>query len=256
MHINNLKVGLLFLFFITLSRCGSCGGSLDPSARQHEPLNSSDLDSHRTPIGTKTLFQASEQIANNLTAAQNLQNKYQSLKNQVSTHPGNNQDPAFAGIQGMKDALRSQPAASGDLNKFKRWAQAGEWKNFHTYHYDWWMFPIDRSSSGQGMRYTVYQDDIQQLKADSAWLKDYRLGAVLLMQSWGWDVANRKMYTALSPDQKWQNWDVRLGKLGHSLILFEQWDLYAGVEAYVQYLTQSGVKLDKWVLKYFPTYRS
>ncbi len=256
MHINNLKVVLFFLIFMALSRCGSCGVSLGPSARQHEPLNSSGSDSSPAPTDNKTLFQASQQVANNLSAAQNLQNKYQPLKNQIGTHLGNNQDPTFAGIEDMKEALRSQPASYGDLTKFKRWAQAGEWKEFHHAHYDWWMFPLDRSSSGQGMRYTVYQNDIQQLKADPAWLKDYRLGAVLLMQSWGWDVANRKMYTALAPDQKWQNWDVRLGKLAHSLILFEQWDLYAGVEAYVQYLTQSGVKLDQWVLEYFPTYRS
>src|SRR5690606_19379020 len=144
----------------------------------------------------------------------------------------------------------------GDLTKFKNWAQTGEWRNFHNYHYDWWMFPIDRASSGRGMQYTVYQHDIQQLKADPAWLQDYRLGAILEMQAWGWDVANKKMYPALALDQKWQYWDVRLGKLGHSLILFEQWDLYASVEAYVQHLTKSGVKLTDWVLKYFPTYCS
>lgn len=251
-----LKIGLLFLLFIILSRCEFCGGSLDPSAGQHELLSSSDPDSQVKPKSLNLLFQANQQVANKLTAAQDLQNKYQTLKTQVRVTPGNNQDPTFAGIQGMKDALRNQSSAGhGDVNKFKKWAQAGEWKQFHATHYDWWMFPLDRSS-GYGFKYSVYQDDIQQLRADPAWLKDYRLGAILLMQSWGWDVANKKMYTALAPDQKWQNWGVRLGKLGHSLILFEQWDLYAGVEAYVQYLTKSGVNLDNWVLKYFPTYRS
>ena len=46
------------------------------------------------------------------------------------------------------------------------------------------MFPIDRSSN-QGLKYTVFKDDIQQLKSDIDWLKEYRLGAILLMQSWG-----------------------------------------------------------------------
>lgn len=249
------KIGLLLLLCAIFSRCGSCAESLPSSTGQgNQSFDSSESGSHVDPTDAKALFQASQQFANNLTAAQNFQNKYLFLKNQIGVYPGSNQDPAFAGIEGMEDALRNRPASCGDLTKFKSWAQVGEWKKFHDYHYDWWMFPIDRSSSGQGMQYTVYQNDIQQLKSNLAWLKDYRLGAVLLIQSWGWDVANKKMYTALDPHQKWKNWDVRLGKLGHSLILFEQWDLCAGVEAYVQYLTQSGVKLDSWVLKYFPAY--
>jgi hypothetical protein len=95
---------------------------------------------------------------------------------------GSNRDTASVGLQKIKDELRNQPANHGDLTKFKECTQAGEWCNFRSYHYDWWMFAIDRGSSGYRIRYIVYQNDIQQLKADPAWLQYYWLGAILLIQ--------------------------------------------------------------------------
>jgi len=72
------------------------------------------------------------------------------------------------------------------------------------------------------------------------------------MQAWGWDVKNCQCYSNPSQGQKWNNWDVRLGKMANSLILFEQWDLYASLEAYVKFLRNESISLQDWVLKYFP----
>lgn len=203
---------------------------------------------------TTTTLSQSLDLATNLQAAASLEASYQTLAQKFPGNPETNNDPSFVGMQGMKEALRNKPGNShGNLKKFIAWAEARAWEQFEPnhHHYDWWMFPIDRASQGQGLRYTVYQQDIAALKGDTAWLKDYRLGAILLLQSWGWDVANGQYYPNPAPGQQWRDWDVRLGKLANSLILFGQWDLYASLKGYVVALTKQGIKLQPWVLNYF-----
>jgi hypothetical protein len=245
-------IGLLII--LLLVGCRQCNRISDPS---NEATGKTGQPSPQPSIkSNQALFQESQALAADLSKAKSLQTTYQNLKAQVGIQAGKNAHPTFVGIQGMKDSLRKRNSAGdGDLNKFIAWAQAGDWEQFgpNFHHYDWWMFPIDRSSSGQGWQFTVYHEDIQALKADQAFLKDYRLGAILLIQSWGWDVKNKCSYAHPGQGQKWRNWDVRLGKLAHSLILFEQWDLYDSLEAYVKQLTQSNVQLESWVLSYFPS---
>ncbi len=173
----------------------------------------------------------------------------------LQPQPGRNADPSFVGIQGMKAALRSMPGSGhGNLTKFKAWAAAGQWHQFGPshHHYDWWMFPTDRKTAGQGMKYTVHKQDIEELKKDATWLQDYRAGAILLMQSWGWDVHNQRPYAHPAAAQRWRHHDVRLGKLANSLILFGQQDLYHSLRAYADHLQAQDVTLQAWVLQYFP----
>lgn len=226
-----------------------------PTPQQRPPYEPKRLVHQDTQQANQTILQTSRALASDLATAQTLQARYQSLRDKFSPQPDSNTHATFVGIQGMKDVLRNRPSpGEGDVNKFVAWAQAGAWEQFgpsHN-HYDWWMFPLDRNSAGQGWKYTVYQQDIQALKADQDWLKDYRLGAILLMQSYGWDVKNHQPYTHPAPGQQWRNYGIRLGKLANSLILFEQWDLYASLSAYVECLTKRGIKLQSWVLNYFP----
>ncbi len=117
------------------------------------------------------------------------------------------------------------------------------------------MFPIySRPTHGHGLKYTVYQQDIEELKKDKDWLKEYRLGAILLMQSWGWDVKNKCFYQQPEKGQRWTGYQVRLGKLATSLILFKQWDLYQSLEEMVIYLKDNRgfVKRDYHVKNSFP----
>ena len=41
------------------------------------------------------------------------------------------------------------------LTKFEQWAAQNQWASFHREHYDWWMYPVDRRSDGQGELYHV-----------------------------------------------------------------------------------------------------
>ena len=233
------------LILALLTGCNTCG---------NRPLIENKPAANPDPEVRTFSFQESQDLANELSKAAALQTKYQYLKAKYPSKPGSNRDATFVGIQGLKDALSNHAVAGyGDLNQFIAWAKAGDWQQFGPgfHHYDWWMFPIDRPSAGQGMKYTVYQQDIQALKHDSAFLKNYRLGAILLMQSWGWDIKHQKPYKNPNPGQTWRNHDVRLGKLGHSLILFEQWDLYDSLKHYVVHLKQTGHQLENWVTAYF-----
>ncbi len=151
------------VFVLILGGCDHCRSSskndhpVAPIEREQEiPQETDGSDS----VSAHTILQESQQLAGDLSAATSFQSKYQLLKSQISVQPGNNQDPTFVGIEGVKKALRSLPGlGNGNLEKFVSWAQSGDWKQFGpSYHYyDWWMFPIDRSSQGQGWKYTVYQ---------------------------------------------------------------------------------------------------
>ncbi len=113
------------------------------------------------------------------------------------------------------------------LSQLKALAEAGEWQHLatHTRHphsgFDWWMFPVDRSSASYKGRYAVSADDIKELKKDLQFMKSYRNGVVLVAQSWGWDLEKGISI----PERSWSGYEVRLGKMLSSLRLFGQADL-------------------------------
>ena len=207
-------------------------------------------------------LKASEDLANNLDDARALNDEYKALAASLAKRdkdrklPKKNDDGTFVEVKGMKEALRNkQGDRDGNLTKFKAWAKQGKWRQFskNKHHYDWWMFPINRGSLQKKQAYTVYEEEIKALKQDEAWLKDYRLGAILVMQSWGWDVAKERLFDFPTKDQKWDDWEVRLGKMGNSLLLFEQWDLHKSLRGYVKHLKETGINLSKKYHPYFPS---
>lgn len=129
----------------------------------------------------------------------------------------------FVGSQALKQKLQSHLAKLTDL------AERGQWQHLqtHTAHpdsgFDWWMFPIDRSSRGMGDLYNLSQADISFLKNDPEFMKSYREGVCLVAKSWGWDLLTRTDLTSYS--QRWTGYQVRLYKMITSLELFNQTDL-------------------------------
>ncbi|PTX99801.1 hypothetical protein DB346_18485 [Verrucomicrobia bacterium LW23] len=122
-----------------------------------------------------------------------------------------NTNPDFAGLDVMK-AKQAETCAA-----FQRWAAAGQWKEFHSHHYDWWMFPIPRPSQ-HGTRYTVYSGDIARLKQDAGYMASYRLGHELLARAWGWCLVSAEFIPPdiTGPGQRWSDWPIRLSKAAHS----------------------------------------
>lgn len=143
----------------------------------------------------------------------------------------------FVGINQLKEKHKWQ------LEKFENWAEEGEWINFHTSHYDWWMFPI-KASSKYGYAYSVYQDEIDQLKSDKDFIKKYLRGVELLLLSWGWELYHEKFVDRFDVDQNWFNWPIRLHKCANSLEQFGFNNELSSVKKYAKYLINQGVSFE------------
>jgi hypothetical protein len=147
-----------------------------------------------------------------------------------------NTDPAFVGIQALKDKQRQQLAI------FQQAASHGDWMAIHHDHYDWWMFPIDEPSS-YGVAWTVYEGDIDELKRDADYVTRYLLGVDLLAKSWGWDLRQARYLPHPEPGQCWQNWPIRLYKAAKSVKLFGYGAEFKSLSALGQDLMTKGEKM-------------
>ncbi len=118
------------------------------------------------------------------------------------------------------------------LQSFEKWAKANQWGKVHRAHYDWWMFPVERESSGYGDEYAVNTADVQALKADQEFMKNYRRGVVLVVQAWGWDLEQGKAIHPPAKGQRWTGYGVRLAKMSDSLRLFGETDLHQKLQKF------------------------
>lgn len=148
-----------------------------------------------------------------------------------------NESPEFAGVEGIKARHRQQ------LAQFEQWAAGQQWQRFHDSHYDWWMFPMDRDSRGQGAKWTVYEGDVTELKQDPEYVRRYLRGVELLMASWGWDLEKEAFVPNPSPQQRWHHWPVRLFKAASSLRLFGFETEFASLQKYARMLMERGESL-------------
>lgn len=144
-----------------------------------------------------------------------------------------NTDPSFVGVEALKTRHAEQIA------QFETWAAAGTWTRFHQAHYDWWAYPIMRSST-YGLRYTVYEAEIAALNADSGFVVRYLRGLELGALSWGWDLFSAAPVTAPAYGQTWQQWHVRLYKMARSAREFGCEAAFDSLAIYARQLMQAG----------------
>lgn len=144
-----------------------------------------------------------------------------------------NTDPTFVGVEGLKTRHAEQVA------EFESWARAGAWMRFHLGHYDWWAYPIMRSSS-YGLRYTVYEAEIAALNADPQFVQRYARGLELGALAWGWNLAAAARVAKPAPGQKWQGWHVRLYKMARSAREFGCAAEFDSLSAYANQLMDAG----------------
>ena len=103
--------------------------------------------------------------------------------------------------------------------QFINWDKNQKYSNFHSSHYDWWAFPVDKPSS-YGEKYQITSEERSKLLLDQAFLNALRTNAILVCRSWGYDLENGKSLTTLTKEQRWQRWPIRLYKMSCSLELF------------------------------------
>ena len=117
----------------------------------------------------------------------------------------------------------------GQLAKFEEWASRSDWKRFHrrNEHYDWWAFPVEKSSLGYGEKYAISRQDVAQLKKDPEFMRQYRRGVILTVRAWGWDLEKGAFD---SNGQQWSGPVVRLGKISDSLHLLGEKNLHKNLK--------------------------
>jgi hypothetical protein len=148
-----------------------------------------------------------------------------------------NLDPAFAGLDELK---RTHAAQIAD---FERWAASDDWQRFHSSHYDWWTFPINRRSS-YGARWTVYEGEVAALKQDPAFITRYLRGVELVALAWGWDLARKTYLAQPKPGQSWHDWPIRLFKAAQSLQLFGYDEQFTSLRRYALDLMRDGQRME------------
>ncbi|MDN3504918.1 MAG: hypothetical protein P0S95_05020 [Rhabdochlamydiaceae bacterium] len=146
------------------------------------------------------------------------------------------------------------------LAKLKQLADQNIWSSLRTHQgegFDWWMFPTDRPTAGQGTKYTLNTENVKTLLRDNEFMTSYFEGIDLVAQSWGWYTITDSLVT--TNEQKWVGYSIRLSKMMHSLYLFSQnatdLPIKAEIETKRRSLTKfirenSEVQVDAWAQKY------
>lgn len=122
------------------------------------------------------------------------------------------------------------------LTMFQACEQRNDYRELHASHYDWWMFPIDQSSSGKGDGYKLSQRDIDDLKGDKTFMTDLVEGVRILCKSWAWDFGNSlPITTGLGREQRWTWYSVRLFKAGACMLVFGLDDAFTKLEMFANW---------------------
>lgn len=127
-------------------------------------------------------------------------------------------------LQSLHRALLAKPESGyGSLKKFETWAKLGQWEQFGPQnHYDWWMFPIKAfaSATSTTKHWAVTDAEVVQLKESALFMKHYREAVRLMALSWAYDIDTGVFIDNPASGQKWNNYVIRMDKLGQSLKLF------------------------------------
>ncbi len=213
-----------------------------------------NLKNKKVEVSTSLFFPGKASVNQKQTAIRQVK---QQKKKKTTVLPGKLTEIAQQIVQaspknfvGLASLKRKQQE---HLCKLEMLANKGEWQHLqtHTSHidsgFDWWMFPVNRASASYGDEYNIGLDDVETLKKDAEFMKNYRDGVVLVAKSWGWDLVGN---TDISDTEKrWVNYSVRLGKMLQSLTLFKQKDLH---DSLVHCVQKANIRhtLDSWILPY------
>lgn len=147
--------------------------------------------------------------------------------------------PEWVGIDEMVRLQRET------FDRFLRWTTESAWHKFHRAHYDWWAFPINRRSN-YGFTYTVFEEEIERLKATPAYVDVLLELARFQMGAYGWDLIGAgSMGDYREPDQRFtgETRVARLEKCARSLQLFGLCDAFQSVQAFANLLISKGVDM-------------
>ncbi len=81
------------------------------------------------------------------------------------------------------------------------------------------------------------EPEVAQLKANPDFMAKHRLGAQLMLLSWGWDWQTHQPVPDLGPDQAWAHWPILLEKCTLSMELFGHLKLLESCKVFIRHLS-------------------
>jgi len=129
------------------------------------------------------------------------------------------------------------------IELFEAWAALDHWEEFHSSHYDWWTFPINKPSA-YGLAWTVFEGDITDLKKDRIFIDHYLRGVDLVSASWGWSLSRKTYIEQPKTGQGWHNWPVRLFKAALSVKLFGYADHFESLKTLALEIMNTGEEME------------
>lgn len=70
-------------------------------------------------------------------------------------------------------------------------------------------------------------------------MKNYKRGVELISLSWGWDINHKKFIENRDKNQKYHKYDIRLRKIGQSLLLFNELEYFDSLNEFVKEMYKS-----------------
>jgi hypothetical protein len=177
----------------------------------------------------ETVFMRAPEVKRLALVAANLQKVWHSV------HP----QSAVTNVN-VEKISNEKAVHSGQLKRFEVHAVMGTWENLHQEHYDWWMFPINKTSQGHGDEYAFSEANLEALRSDREFLASYRRGVQLQALAWGWNI--EKGVSVLNPKkgQLWTGYGIRLAKMADSLWLMGEKTLFASLQQFAKERVRSG----------------
>lgn len=153
----------------------------------------------------------------------------------------------YAGDKQLIDDQKAQ------VDKFKQYAEQGNWLKFHNEHFDWWTFPIDRGSIAYGERYNLAKTNIKKLRKNKEFTDSVEEAARLYTKALAWDldkgewIEEPDFAKGQSPDKFY---GTRIWKMARSLQVLGLCDAFNSVqfmiESYRAHTNKYISHLDYW----------
>ncbi|KAJ4460606.1 hypothetical protein PAPYR_3249 [Paratrimastix pyriformis] len=141
--------------------------------------------------------------------------------------PPRNSDPDFVGVNDLKRQLQSQLRPQGQFQGPTSHQPPAT--------------PLPSPPNG----YRFFFAERDELIKDPLYMARYRRAVELCCLSWGWSLRTDAPVGRPTEGQRWWGWDIRLRKMGQSLLLLGQKDLFEKVQLMVDDLRTQGVTFDE-----------
>ena len=161
----------------------------------------------------------------------------------ASQSPSDIETPLAPSLGGK--ILNEKRKQAQQLQQFEKHARDGNWGEIHSAHYDWWMFPINKTSASYGDAYYFPNKALEELRKDKEFMDSFRRGVELEALAWGWSIKRNAPVAVPGKDQRWTGYGIRLAKMADSLWLLGEFEMFQSMQLFATQMVSSVGLSDK-----------